>query len=60
MPEPQVIPASISIDEQGRVVIINPQLAEAMRGLAAAAISQSVAAENRVVQCGCNTVAGCG
>lgn len=62
----------ISIDDQGRVVIEDPQLAEAARRVAAPSqegaapsplrpeLRPQLAASNNVVQCGCNLVAGCG
>jgi hypothetical protein len=59
MTESQIIPAKISIDDQGRVVITDPQLAEALKGVAEPP-QRLVAANNNVTQCGCNLVAGCG
>jgi hypothetical protein len=57
----QTIPAQVSVDEQGRVIITNAQIAESLRAAAQASASASrLAAGNYVIQCGCNTVAGCG
>lgn len=58
MTEPQVTPAKVSVDEQGRVIIADQKLAEALKGVAQR--PQQLAAANNVVQCGCNLVANCG
>ncbi len=59
MPEPQMTPASVSIDNEGRIVITAPQLAEALKG-AEASQQARIAASNNVIQCGCNVAKGCG
>ena len=58
MKEPQVA-AKVSVDEQGRVIITDPQLAEALKSIAQR-LPPQLAAANNVVQCGCNLVANCG
>ncbi len=45
----------ISIDNEGRVVITNPQIAEQLK-----AVAPAVKALDTVINNGCNTVAGCG
>ena len=59
MPESQTTSALISIDNEGRIVITAPQLAEALKG-AEASQQARVAASNNIIQCGCNIVKGCG
>ncbi len=59
MPESQITTASISIDSEGRIVIIAPQLAEVLKG-AEASQQARIATSNNVIQCGCNIAKGCG
>jgi hypothetical protein len=60
MAESQTTPASISLDNEGRIVITAPQLSEALKGAEASLRARPLPASNNVVQCGCNLVAGCG
>jgi len=45
-------PKDITVDEEGRVIITDPEVAERLRG--------DAQLRRRVVNHGCNTVTGCG